>query len=105
MTPCQGTVQQQTIEKGDKGQPPPSRKSQRTARGKGSRADQFCIHRNSDGRNIPAVAIEYKVPHKLGCNEVVTVLASVIQPERDVINKDGETFAFASKALAAAVVT
>ncbi|KAK6206185.1 hypothetical protein QIS74_13604 [Colletotrichum tabaci] len=99
-----------SIEKGDTGQPapasrPPSRKPQRRARGKGNRADQFCIQRTSDGRNIPAVAIEYKAPHKLGRNEVVTGLASEIQPERDVINKDGEGFAYASKALAAAVVT
>ncbi|KAK3933899.1 hypothetical protein QBC46DRAFT_462886 [Diplogelasinospora grovesii] len=32
-------------------------------------------------------------------------LVSEIQPERDVINKDGEDFAFTSRALAAAVVT
>ncbi|WQF90407.1 Putative protein kinase [Colletotrichum destructivum] len=99
-----------SIEKGDTGQPapasrPPSHKPQRRARGKGNRADQFCIQRTSDGRNIPAVAIEYKAPHKLGRNEVATGLAFEIQPERDVINKDGEGFAYASKALAAAVVT
>ncbi|KAK6206178.1 hypothetical protein QIS74_13597 [Colletotrichum tabaci] len=93
------------IWKDDKGQPPPSRKSQHRAPGKGNRANQFCIHRTSDGRNIPAVAIEYKALHKLRRNEVVTGLASEIQPERDVINKDGEGFAYASKALAAAVVT
>ncbi len=80
-------------------------RSHRPAKGKGNRADQFCIHRISDGTNIPATAIEYKAPHKLSQDEVVTGLASEIQPERDVINKDGEGFAFASKALAAAVVT
>ncbi|KXH67263.1 hypothetical protein CSAL01_10527 [Colletotrichum salicis] len=99
-----------SIERDDTGQPasasrPPSRKARRRARGKGNRADQFCIYRTSDGRNIPALAIEDKAPHKLGRNEVVTGLASEIRPERDVINKNGEGFAFASKALAAAVVT
>jgi len=83
------------------------RKPRRTAKGKGkgNRADQFCIYRTSDGANIPATAIEYKAPHKLSQDEAVTGLASEIQPERDVINKEGEDFAFASKALAAAVVT
>ncbi|KAH8878691.1 hypothetical protein GQ53DRAFT_756531 [Thozetella sp. PMI_491] len=83
------------------------RKARRTAKGKGkgNRADQFCIYRTSNGANIPATAIEYKAPHKLSQDEVVTGLASEIRPERDVINRDGEGFAFASKALAAAVVT
>ncbi|KAF6786585.1 hypothetical protein CSOJ01_15399 [Colletotrichum sojae] len=99
-----------SIERDDTSQPasastPPSRKLRRRARGKGNRADQFCIYRTSDGRKIPALAIEYKAPHKLGRNEVVTGLVSEIRPERDVINKNGEGFAFASKALAAAVVT
>ncbi|KAF6821137.1 hypothetical protein CPLU01_12564 [Colletotrichum plurivorum] len=99
-----------SIERDDTGQQasasrPPSRKPRRRARGKGNRADQFCIYRTSDGRKIPALAIEYKAPHKLGRNEVVTGLESEIQPERDVINKNGEGFAFASKALTAAVVT
>lgn len=64
----------------------------RTAKGKGkgNRADQFCIYRTSDGANIPATAIEYKAPHKLSQDEVATGLMSKIQPERDVINKDGE---------------
>ncbi|OHE90489.1 hypothetical protein CORC01_14217 [Colletotrichum orchidophilum] len=83
----------------------PSRKPRRRARGKGNRADQFCIYRTSDGRNFPAVAIEYKAPHKLRCDEVVTGLESEIRPERDIINKDGEGFTFASRSLAAAVVT
>jgi hypothetical protein len=39
---------------------PPAPKPRRRARGKGNRADQFCIYRTSDGRNIPALAIEYK---------------------------------------------
>ncbi|EEH21951.2 hypothetical protein PABG_04162 [Paracoccidioides brasiliensis Pb03] len=75
------------------------------ARGKGSRADQFCIYRTSDGRNIPTVAIEYKAPHRLSRDEIVTGLDSEIQPERDVINKEGDNFAFTSKSLVAAVIT
>ncbi|ODH21888.1 hypothetical protein ACO22_05609 [Paracoccidioides brasiliensis] len=82
-----------------------SPKGPRKARGKGSRADQFCIFRTSDGRNIPTVAIEYKAPHKLSRDEIVTGLDSEIQPERDVINKEGDNFAFTSKSLVAAVIT
>jgi hypothetical protein len=80
-------------------------KARRRARGKGNLADQFCIYRTSDGRNVPTLAIEYKAPHKLSRDEIVAGLESEIQPERDVINKDGEGFAFASRSLAAAVVT
>ncbi|KAK4119690.1 hypothetical protein N657DRAFT_666476 [Parathielavia appendiculata] len=83
------------------------RKRRRVAKGKGkgNRADQFCIYRTSDGANIPATAIEYKAPHKLSQDELVTGLVPEIQPERDVINRDGDGFAFAAKALATAVVT
>ncbi|KAI1370348.1 hypothetical protein F4677DRAFT_451471 [Hypoxylon crocopeplum] len=77
----------------------------RPVKGKGGSADQFCIYRTSDGRNVPALAIEYKAPHKLTRNEVVTGLNSEIQPERDVINRNGEDFAFASRSLVAAVIT
>jgi hypothetical protein len=89
----------------DAGAVPRPPKARRRARGKGNLADQFCIHRTSDGRNIPTLAIEYKAPHKLSQDEVVAGLESEIQPERDVIDKDGQGFAFASKSLAAAVVT
>ncbi|KAH7176275.1 hypothetical protein EDB81DRAFT_897468, partial [Dactylonectria macrodidyma] len=56
-------------------------------------------------RHTPALAIEYKAPHKLNRDEIVTGLEFEIQPEREVINKDGEGFSFASRSLAAAVVT
>ncbi|CAJ2505642.1 Uu.00g130360.m01.CDS01 [Anthostomella pinea] len=59
----------------------------------------------SQGRNVPAVAIEYKPPHKLTRDEIVTGLDSEIQPERDTIHKHGDGFAFASRTLVAAVVT
>ncbi|QBZ58387.1 hypothetical protein PoMZ_03339 [Pyricularia oryzae] len=51
------------------------------------------------------MAIEYKAPHKLSQDEVVTGLASAIKPKRDVIDQNCEGFVLALKALAAAVVT
>ncbi|KAH8907562.1 hypothetical protein BR93DRAFT_878021 [Coniochaeta sp. PMI_546] len=75
------------------------------ARGKGNRADQFCAYRTSDGQSVPVLAIKHKAPHKLSVDELVTGLESEIQPERDIINKDGQGFAFTAKRLAAAVVT
>ncbi|GAO13649.1 hypothetical protein UVI_02017560 [Ustilaginoidea virens] len=82
-----------------------AKKPPRKARGKGNRADQFCIYRTSDGTNIPTIAIEYKAPHKLSVDEIVTGLDSEIRPERDVINQEGQGFIFNSRALTAAVVT
>ncbi|KAL7919515.1 hypothetical protein ACQKWADRAFT_322919 [Trichoderma austrokoningii] len=73
-----------------------------------SNADSFCMYRNgADGQNMPILAIEYKAPHKLRVDEIVTGLESEIQPSRDVINKpgEGEDFASASKKLAAAAIT
>lgn len=101
-------IEQMSIEKDSTGavtSTSRSRKLLRRARGKGNRADQFCIYCTSDSRNIPAVAIEYKAPYKLRRDEVVTGLESEIRPERDVINKDGEGFVFASRSLVAAVIT
>lgn len=77
----------------------------RKARGKGNRADQFCIYQTSDDRRIPAVAIEYKAPHKLRRSDIVTGLVSKIYPDRDVINQEGEGFTFAVRRLTTAVVT
>ncbi|CAK7228875.1 hypothetical protein SCUCBS95973_007029 [Sporothrix curviconia] len=78
-------------------------------RGRGVLADQFCIYRRADGADIPVTAIEYKAPHKLTPDEIITGLATAIEPDRDIINRergDGESeFVFASKSLAAAVVT
>ncbi|KAK0630868.1 hypothetical protein B0T17DRAFT_607648 [Bombardia bombarda] len=74
-------------------------------KGKGNRADNFCIYETSDGVIVPKIAIEYKAPHKLTQDEISTGLVSEVQPDRDVINKDGKDFAFTSRALAAAVVT
>ncbi|KAF6514188.1 hypothetical protein HZS61_006444 [Fusarium oxysporum f. sp. conglutinans] len=74
----------------------------RKARGKGNRADQFCISRTSDGQRFPAVAIEYKAPHKLSRDEVITGLGGEIQPDRDVINQEGEGFEFEARRLTTA---
>ena len=63
------------------------------------------MYRTSDGQKVPALAIEYKAPHKLSVDEVVTGLKSEVWPERDVINKDCQGFASTARALAAAVVT
>ncbi|KAL2161905.1 hypothetical protein VTH06DRAFT_7690 [Thermothelomyces fergusii] len=82
-----------------------ARKRLRLTKGIGGQPDQFCVYRTSDAADVPTLAIEYKAPHKLSTEELVTGLESEIQPERDVINKEGSDFAFAAKTLAAAVVT
>ncbi|KAI0399051.1 hypothetical protein F4802DRAFT_612840 [Xylaria palmicola] len=84
---------------------PEARRKAGVGTGKKGPADQFSVYRTSNRQNVSALAIEYKAPHKLTRDEVVTGLRGEIQPEHDVINKDGEGFAFASKRLAAAVVT
>ncbi len=86
---------------GPKARPKPGKKD----KGKGNLADQFCIYRTSEGENIPALAIEYKAPHKLTRDDIVSGLESEIQPERDIIHKESEGFALASRSLAAVVVT
>ncbi|KAM4067886.1 lipopolysaccharide kinase [Hirsutella rhossiliensis] len=86
--------------------PRPSRRPHRVARGKGNRADQFCIYKTGDGVEVPALAIEYKAPHKLTVDELITGLKLEIQPDRDVINQDDqEGFDLSARRLAAAVVT
>ena len=72
-------------------------KRRRKARGKGNRADEFCICLTSDEQSIPAVAIDYKPPHKLRLDELTTGLVSEIQPDRDVINQEGHGFEFAAR--------
>ncbi|EKG09024.1 hypothetical protein MPH_14005 [Macrophomina phaseolina MS6] len=90
------------------------RRSREVSRPAGSRpargaqrgvADQFCIYRLDDGSSMPAVAIEYKAPHKLTRGEIAAGLSGEIVPDRDVIRKDGEGFVFLSKRLLAAIVT
>ncbi|EXL39778.1 hypothetical protein FOCG_17630 [Fusarium oxysporum f. sp. radicis-lycopersici 26381] len=96
----------ESMERASIGSRPPSRMTRRRkARGKGNRGDQFCIYRTSDDQNVPVVAIEYKAPHKLRRGEIVTGLVSEIQPDRDVINQEGEGYEFAARRLSTAVVT
>ncbi|GKU07974.1 unnamed protein product [Fusarium langsethiae] len=51
------------------------------------------------------IAIEYKAPHKLSRDEVVAGLDGEIQPDRDMINQEGEGFEFKARRLTTAVVT
>jgi hypothetical protein len=75
-------------------------------RPRNTRADQFCVLRSSsDGSARPVIAIEYKAPHKLTIEEIPTGLQGDIWPERDVIDKNEDSFAFRCKNLLAAVVT
>jgi tRNA A-37 threonylcarbamoyl transferase component Bud32 len=76
------------------------------SRARNTRADQFCVLRSSsDGSARPVLAIEYKAPHKLNIKEIPIGLQGEIRPERDVIDKDDDSFAFRCKNLLAAVVT
>jgi len=78
----------------------------KSSRPRNTRADHFCVLRSSsDGSARPVVAIEYKAPHKLTIEEISTGLQGDIWPERDVIDKNEDSFAFRCKNLMAAVVT
>lgn len=68
-------------------------------------ADRFCIYRQEDENHVPAMAIEYKAPHKLSRDEIATGLTREIQPARDVIGKDGEDVEFCSRRLVTVVIT
>ena len=81
--------------------PPTAPKARRRARGKGNLADQYCVYGGLDGQNVAVLVIEYKAPHKLSVDEVVTGLELEIFPERDLFRKDRQD----STRLAAAVVT
>ncbi|GIZ43072.1 hypothetical protein CKM354_000631400 [Cercospora kikuchii] len=70
-----------------------------------TRADQFCVLWRQDGSVRPLIAIEYKAPHKLTIQEICTGLQSDMQPERDVIDQEGEGFVFLCRRLLAAVIT
>ncbi|KAF2241424.1 hypothetical protein BU26DRAFT_525246 [Trematosphaeria pertusa] len=93
---------------GTSARPAPKAQSIMKGMGKGNLADNCCIYETSNGVRAPKTAIEYKAPHKLPQDVICTGLKSEIQPKIDVIDKDVEAyddFQFASKALAAAVVT
>ena len=94
---------------------PSSRKDHTSRKGKqkatkdppisGGQADRFCVYRRGTEEDIPAIAIEYKAPHKLTCDEIATGLTEEIHPARDVINREEDTSEFYSKRLATVVVT
>ncbi|OJD17116.1 hypothetical protein AJ78_02760 [Emergomyces pasteurianus Ep9510] len=71
----------------------------------GGQADRFCIYRQDGDEHIPALAIEYKAPHKLTRDEIVRGLAQDIHPSKEVIEKDSDDPDFYSKRLVAAVIT
>ncbi|EDN07614.1 predicted protein [Histoplasma mississippiense (nom. inval.)] len=71
----------------------------------GGQADRFCIYRQDGDEHIPALAIEYKAPHKLTRDEIVGGLAQDIHPSKEVIGKDSDDPDFCSKRLVAAVIT
>ncbi|PGH05103.1 hypothetical protein AJ80_08402 [Polytolypa hystricis UAMH7299] len=68
-------------------------------------ADRFCVYRRGNDEHIPAIAIEYKAPHKLTLEEIATGLTQEIQPARDVINKEEDSSEFYSKRLVTVVIT
>lgn len=79
--------------------------ARRKARGMGNREFESFIYSTSDGKQTPAVAIEYVPPHKLSVDQIITALDSEIWLERDVINKEGDDFASTSRRLTVAIVT
>ncbi|KAE8352275.1 metalloprotease m41 ftsh [Aspergillus coremiiformis] len=76
----------------------------RPARRRNRSADQFCVYVVAGERRIPTYAVEFKAPHKLTLPELIAGLHEM-EPGRDVINKEGETFEFHSTHLVAAVIT
>ncbi|KAM5441378.1 hypothetical protein MferCBS31731_003449 [Microsporum ferrugineum] len=79
-----------------------SKKSTAITRGQ---ADQFCIYRQEGNAHIPAIAIEYKAPHKLTQAEIEKGLAKEIQPIRDVVGQESDDVEFCCRRLVAAVIT
>ena len=99
------TMQQMRID--DPSTPGPGDKAKGKAKSKakgGRLADQFCIYYRTGKNGISTLAIEYKPPHKLSQDDIVTGLRE-IEPDRDVIGKDGEDFSFHSMRLITAVIT
>ncbi|KAL2377197.1 hypothetical protein RJZ90_006917 [Blastomyces dermatitidis] len=68
-------------------------------------ADRFCIYRQDGDEHIPAIAIEYKAPHKLTQAEMITGLSEEIRPTWDVISQESEDVSFCCRRLIAAVIT
>lgn len=62
------------------------------------------MHVVADERRIPVYAVEFKAPHKLTLAEMAAGIRK-IEPARDVIDKDGDTFEFHATCLVPAVIT
>ncbi|EEH41454.1 hypothetical protein PAAG_03017 [Paracoccidioides lutzii Pb01] len=73
--------------------------------GTGGQADRFCIYRQEGDEHIPAIAIEYKAPHKLTQADMATGLTKEIRPAQDVIGQDSDDVEFCCRRLVAAVTT
>jgi hypothetical protein len=81
-------------------------KRQQPARGRRRNrlADQFCVHVLDDDQRLPVYAVEFKAPHKLPLSVLTTGLHEM-EPARDVIDQDGDDFAYHATRLVAAVIT
>ncbi|KAK2809105.1 hypothetical protein FQN50_004159 [Emmonsiellopsis sp. PD_5] len=90
---------------------PPTRGERGTQRSTGQpagtagQADRFCIYRQDGSEHIPAIAIEYKAPHKLTRAEMAMGLLKEIRPAQDVINQESDDVEFCCRRLVAAVIT
>lgn len=99
-------------------QPKPQEKSvdKRTIakypKGKGGCADEFCVIQLGNGKEVPALIIEYKPPFKLTL-ELVTagfennagLPLAKIEIDRDVIGQKGEGLKYEGRHLVSAVIT
>ncbi|KAL7816065.1 hypothetical protein V8C44DRAFT_323855 [Trichoderma aethiopicum] len=83
------------------------RNSHRRAKRAGIWVNRSCVYRHKEdhGTKTPIFAIVHQLPHRLQLDEIKCGLASEIRPERDVIDKEGDSYAFASRTLVAATVT
>ncbi|PGG97412.1 hypothetical protein AJ80_09703 [Polytolypa hystricis UAMH7299] len=71
----------------------------------GGQADCFCIYQQDGNEHIPAIAIEYKAPHKLTQAEMTMGLREEIRPAQDVISQESDDVTFCCRRLVAAVIT
>ncbi|KAH6607023.1 serine threonine kinase [Trichoderma cornu-damae] len=83
------------------------RNSNRKAKRPGNWVNRTCVYRQIEGEDerTPIFAMVHQLPHRLQLDEIDCGLADEIRPERDVIDKEGDDFAFASRTLVAATVT
>nr|KMM71157.1 hypothetical protein CPAG_07464 [Coccidioides posadasii RMSCC 3488] len=68
-------------------------------------ADQSYIYQQGTKKDISAITIEYKAPHKLTCDKITTGLKEEMHPARDVINRKKNTSKFYFKYLVIVVIT